>query len=250
MSIDSIISEFPAELRLRLEQDAERAKRMTSGAHLQDWLDYEVGLQGIRSEAMRLTFSNQPKGRAYNEMVGHLMKHYGFDHLDSGSITSVLWLTDPEPKYFDARRKQYLTRKEILTGILKGLTPGQRSRVTSPTSARQRVAKGIEELAAEEAKAKALAAGQEIEESDADTDGKPLSKLKQVEQSLARVLQEKYQLEEKLKRRDDGSLFDLKRDNADDIVEAIAANVSTTKAETIAKGLLARVKRKQQVPAG
>jgi hypothetical protein len=248
MSIEGIISEFPAELRLRLERDAQRAKVMLGGAHLQDWLDYEVSFWGIRTEAQRITFSNQPRGRAYNEMVGQLMKHYGFDHLDGGSVTAVLWLTDPEPKYFDINRKQYVTRKEILDGILRALKPGPRSRLASPISARQRVAKALEKLAAEEAKAKALAAGEEV--ADADTGEKPLSKLKQVEQSLARVLQEKHQLEEKLKRKDDGSLFDLKHDSAEDIVEAMLANVSPPKAAAIGKGLLDGLKRKQQKPAG
>ena len=51
----------------------------------------------------------------------------------------------------------------------------------------------------------------------------------------------------------DGSLFDLKKDNAQDIVAAIANNVLDNKAEAIAKGLLDHVKRKRkarQAPAG
>jgi hypothetical protein len=245
MSIEGIISELPAELRLRLDRDAERAKLMFAGAHLQDWLDYEVSFQGIRTEAQRITFSNQPRGRAYNEMVGQLMKHYGFDHLDGGSVTAVLWLTDQEPKYFDVARNQYVTRKEILDGILRALKPGPRSRLASPISARQRVAKGIEELAAREAKAKS--AGDEAE---ADTGEKPPSKLKQTEQKLAKVEQEKLALEEKLKRKDDGSLFDLRRDSAEDIVSVMLAHVSPPKVAAIGKGLLDGLKRKNQRPAG
>lgn len=49
---------------------------------------------------------------------------------------------------------------------------------------------------------------------------------------------------------DSGSLFDLRRDSADDIVAAIVGNVSAHKAEAIGKGLLAQVKRKRQQPAG
>jgi hypothetical protein len=48
----------------------------------------------------------------------------------------------------------------------------------------------------------------------------------------------------------DGSLFDLKLDTADDIVKTIIANCSANKAETIGKGLLAGIKRKQQRAAG
>ena len=48
----------------------------------------------------------------------------------------------------------------------------------------------------------------------------------------------------------DGSLFDIKHDSADDIVEAIGANVTPHKVEAIAKGLTELVKRKRQRPAG
>jgi hypothetical protein len=83
---------------------------------------------------------------------------------------------------------------------------------------------------------------------DADAE-KPPSKLKQVEQSLAKALQENHHLAEQLKRKDDGSLFDLKNDTIYKIDEAIVANVTPNKASAIAKGLLARLKRKP-APAG
>jgi hypothetical protein len=68
MPIEAIIAGLPAELRVRLERDSERAKHMIGGGHLQDWLDYEVGLQGICTDAMRAAYTNQPKGRGYNEV--------------------------------------------------------------------------------------------------------------------------------------------------------------------------------------
>jgi len=125
MSIEGIIAGLPTELRLRFERDAERAKRMTAGTHLQDWLDYEVSLQGIRSEAMRAAFTNQPKGRGYNEAHSQLMAHYGLDKLDKASVSAVLWLTDPKDKYGPA----LLTRKQILDGILQVMKPQERSRM-------------------------------------------------------------------------------------------------------------------------
>jgi hypothetical protein len=84
---------------------------------------------------------------------------------------------------------------------------------------------------------------------DADIE-KPLSKLKQTEHALAQALQEKHHLQEQLRRKDDGSLFDLKHDSADDIVAAIVANVSSSKAERIGRGLLAQTKRQRQLPTG
>jgi hypothetical protein len=231
MSIEGIIAGLSAELRSRLERDAERAKHMTGGGHLQEWLDYEVSLQGIRTEAMRAAFVNEPRGRGYNEAHSQLMQHYGLDQLDKTSVSAVLWLTDPKDKY----GPELFTRKQILDRILQAMKPQERSRMGSPITARQKVEKQIAEFAKSG-----------TDEAEADVGERPLSKFKQTEQMLAKVLQEKHRLEERLKH--DGSLFDLKNDKADDIVEAIVANISTPKAEAIGKGLLARIKRK--LPAG
>jgi hypothetical protein len=46
-----------------------------------------------------------------------------------------------------------------------------------------------------------------------------------------------------------GSLFDLDRDSAEDIVHAIVGNVSPNKARTIAQGVLRQLKAKEK-PAG
>jgi hypothetical protein len=240
MPIEDIIASLPAELRLRLERDAERAKHMVGGGHLQDWLDYEVSFWGIRNEAMRIAHVNRPEGRGYSEAHGQLMAHYGLNHLDGGTVSAVLWLTDPREKTKSG--EDHLTRKEVLDGILKQLTPGQRSRLASPISARQRVQKRIAELEASESATDNASDDAKIE--------KPLSKLKQTEQMLAKALQEKHQLEEQLRRKDDGSLFDLKNDTVENIVMAIASNVSPNKAESIGKRLVEHVKRKRQRPAG
>lgn len=232
MSIESIIAELPPELRARLERDAIRASHMTSGGHLQDWLDYEVSLWGIRNEAMRAAFVNEPKGRGYNEAHGQLMQHYGLDKLDGGCVSAVLWLTDPQPKIRDGER--HLTRKEILDAIVKGLTPGQRSRLASPISARQRVQKKIEELKA--------GAGDE------SSNEKPLSKLKQAERSLAEALQREHHLQERLKH--DGSLFDLKLSSAKEIAQVLVANINESKFRAIVEAAKAEYKRQKSVPAG
>jgi uncharacterized protein YjgD (DUF1641 family) len=60
-------------------------------------------------------------------------------------------------------------------------------------------------------------------------------------------------LEEKLAAADrDGSLFDLKRDTAEDIGTAIANSISETKARNIIKSITEAIaaKRRQQSPAG
>jgi hypothetical protein len=59
--------------------------------------------------------------------------------------------------------------------------------------------------------------------------------------------------EAKLARKDDGSLFDLKNDSVKEIAEAIVANISEGKAESLAKAIheaIKDLKRKRQKPAG
>ena len=57
----------------------------------------------------------------------------------------------------------------------------------------------------------------------------------------------------RLARKDDGSLFDLKNDSVREIAEAIVANISEGKAESLAKAIheaIKELKRKRQKPAG
>ena len=46
------------------------------------------------------------------------------------------------------------------------------------------------------------------------------------------------ELQHKLAKREEGSLFDLKHDSADDIATAIVGNLSAHKAKTLADGIL------------
>ena len=56
-------------------------------------------------------------------------------------------------------------------------------------------------------------------------------------------------LEEQLAAADVGSLFDLKKDNAEAIGQVIATNVSESKARNIAKAITEKLRAKQK-PAG
>ena len=82
-----------------------------------------------------------------------------------------------------------------------------------------------------------------------DNADKPPTKGEQDRMALAAAIEENERLKQQLKR-SDGSLFDLKRDTAEDIVAAMLANVSPPKVAAIGKGLLDGLKRKQQKPAG
>ena len=84
--------------RAVLEADAARWHRMGSGAHLEDWLHFQEGLAIRRRLAMRLSNSNAPKGKRYNETFAKLLAQDGFDHNDKAvkqAFTALLSLTIP-----------------------------------------------------------------------------------------------------------------------------------------------------------
>jgi hypothetical protein len=82
---------------------------------------------------------------------------------------------------------------------------------------------------------------------DTATAEKKPSQMAQLKDAVANLEDENHRLR---KRADQGSLFDLKRDTAEDIAKAIVENLlSDSKAERIARGMLALIKAKK-VPAG
>jgi hypothetical protein len=136
------------------------------------------------------------------------------------SFTAVLWLGD-EPE-----------RSQILRQLREAMTPGQRSRLNSPITARQRV------------EAILLARQHGVDEE--TVRASPVALLK--EQLTARD-REIARLKSELAKLSDGSLFDLKHDSADDIALAIVGNLSAHKAKSLADGILTRLKKSQK-PAG
>jgi hypothetical protein len=202
-----------------LSRDKERWQRMGAGGHLDDWLAYQPGLTIRRRLAMRMAFTNKPEGKGYAQAFAELMKADGLDTMDKTSISAVLWLgDDPE-------------RMKILRELREAMPPGQRSRLNSPIRARQRV----------EAILQARRSGTEE-----TVKASPVALLKHQIVEQAREIAE---LQHKLAKREEGSLFDLKHDSADDIASTIVGNLSAHKAKSLADGILARLKKSQK-PAG
>lgn len=169
-------------------------------------------------------YTNRPEGKAYNKYYNELLRDDGFDTNDkklTSTLTAVQWLQD------DA---EGLT---ILREIRETMTPGERSRLNSPISAKQRV------LAV-------LKARQGGTEETLKTSPVAVLKAKLVEQTRQIA-----HLEEQLAAAEnrDGSLFDLKRDTADAIGQVIATTVTESKAKNIAKAITEKLRNKQQ-PAG
>jgi len=218
-------TELSASEREVLEQDHSRLARLGGGAHLDEWMEFHPGLVIRRHLAMRIAFTNRPEGKGYVHALNQLYAADGFDVRDKAlmnALSDVLWLGDehnPE-------------RMIILRELRAGMTPGDRARLNSPRSARQRV----------EAVLKARARG--------DAAPERVSPLEQLKRRNAELERELAQVRAELARKDDGSLFDLKNDDDADIVTTMVANVPAHKAEAIGKGLIERAKRKAQRPAG
>jgi len=225
MTIDNIEqTELTQSERGVLAEDRVRWKRMGAGAHLDEWLAFGPGLMIRRRLAMKICHVNRPEGRCYPKQFGDLMRHDGLkweDNTVKTSMTAVLWLyDDPE-------------RMTVLREIRETMSQGERARLNSPISARQRVEKVL----------KARAGGTEETMRSA-----PMTILKrqvaEQNRTIAHLQEELAAAENR-----DGSLFDLKRDSADDIITAILGNVTEHKAKTIATGILAALKTKK-APAG
>jgi hypothetical protein len=224
MTIDDIEqTELTASERAVLEGDRDRWKRMGAGAHLDEWLTYGPGLMIRRRLAMKMCHTNRPEGRGYTAAFGRLMLHDGLNWQDNTiktSMTAVLWLHD-EPE-----------RMSVLREIRETMSPGERARLNSPISARQRVEKVI------------VARHGGTEEKMRVS---PVANLKRDKAELERKLAH---AEERLAAAEtrDGSLFDLKRDTIADIARTIVANVSEGKGKAIAERILAAYKKPK--PAG
>jgi hypothetical protein len=210
MELESIEQqELTASERAVLAEDRTRWKRMGAGSHLDEWLSFGPGLMIRRHLAMKLAHVNKPEGRGYAQYFARLMKHDGMDFDDSStktSLTAVLWLHD-QPE-----------RLAMLREIREVMTLGERSRLNSPISARQRVEKML----------KARAGGSE-------------SKMR--ESPIAKYKQKIVELERQLAQRGDGSLFDLRKDYAKDIAATIAQTIGESRWRSIRKEIDAAFKR-------
>jgi hypothetical protein len=64
---------------------------------------------------------------------------------------------------------------------------------------------------------------------------------------VAEQVREIDHLKEKSAAAKDGALFDLKRDSVETIADAIVANVTPSRAESIARGILKRIRKKARL---
>jgi hypothetical protein len=208
-------TELSPDQRAILVEDGKRWKRLAGGGHLDDWLAFGPGMRIRRNLAMRIAFTNNPEGRAYNGAMTALMERDGLHTMDKTSMTAVLWLYD-NPEHMN-----------LLNEIRDTMTAGQRSRLNSPISARQRGSPG---------------GGNEEQLRES-----PVANLKA---KLVEKEREIAHLEERLAAADkrDALLSDFKRASAADIAAVLVKSVTASKANAIIKQLQLLLKKPQ--PAG
>jgi len=205
--------------RAILAEDRERWQRMGAGAHLDDWLAYGPGLMIRRCLAMRIAHVNKPEGRRYVMTFADLMKRGGLDTMQKEAVSALLWLHE-QPD-----------RMTVLREIRDAMSVGERARLNSPISARQRVAKVLKTRHGTVEPTARTSLKQQI----ADRD----RMIAQLEARLA-VME---------KRDFDGSLFDLAKDSPENIGKTIVAHVPS-KAPKIRNAIGAALERRRQKPAG
>jgi hypothetical protein len=124
--------------------------------------------------------------------------------------------------------------RAILREIGEAMTPGERARLNSPITARQRVEKVL----------KAREGGTEEKKMRASPVTQWKDKVAALERENA-LLKSKLEAAEKR----DGSLFDLQQDTVADIASTIVRRVTESKAHRIAKAIQDELKAKK-LPAG
>jgi hypothetical protein len=222
--LDRVARELTAGERDVLADDIARWKRMGAGSHLDEWLAFGTGLMIRRRLAMRMAYTNRPEGRGYNERFSAVMTRDGFydgDPKTKTAWTAVIWLHD-KPEHL-----------QVLREIRDAMKPAERARLNSPITARQHVERVL--------KARACGIEEKIRVS-------PVAKYKRTIAEHERTIKE-LQTTLAAPQQRDGSLFDLKRDNAEDIGRVLAEHVSEQKFRNIVTAATKQYKKKHR-PAG
>jgi hypothetical protein len=187
----------------RKEKLAEEAEdRIRRGAHWTDWMYVADGFAVGRAKAMRAAGTNQPYGKAYTRAFGDWMKERPWareDRIDKGTRSNLLWAADH--------------RSEI-EGWRETLTQGERARMNHPTTLRRK-----------------FEAAHRVVDKDPNAPKKETSR-----DALVRENAELWDKNKKLEHRleaGDGSLFDLRRDSVEAIVDTIAGNVPLGRFESL-----------------
>jgi hypothetical protein len=191
----------------RKEKLAEEAEdRIRRGAHWSDWMYVADGFAVGRAKAMRAAGTNQPYGKAYTRAFGEWMKERPWareERIDKGTRSNLLWAAD--------HRSEIEAWRETLT-------QGERAKMNHPTTLKRR-----------------FEAAHRITAIDPTAPKKETSR-----EALVRENEDLWAKVKKLERQveaGDGSLFDLRRDSVEAIIDTIAGNVPLGRFESLQRAM-------------
>jgi hypothetical protein len=181
---------------------AEAAERIKTGTHWSDWMYVADGLVVGRAKAMRHAGTNQPVGAAYNRAFGAWMTERPWARdLDKATRNHCFWCADHRSEIEEWRAT---------------LAQSERNTMNHPTVMRRRY-DAAHKIAAKEAPKKETPREALVRENE-----NLWTKIKKLEHRVESG---------------DGSLFDLRRDSVEGIVDTIAGNVPLGRFESLQRAM-------------
>jgi hypothetical protein len=195
---------------------AEAFARIRAGNHWRDWTFIAAGFDVGRQRAMRAAYTNQPMGRGYNTAFAEWMQSRPWARaIDKATRNHLFWVHDHLPEIEQWRET---------------LPASQRDAWNHPTTVKRAFERAMRVQSEREAGKPVLTPTEALKQANAELQAECDRWKRQAEES--------------------GSLFDLRRDTPDDIARVVAEHIPTSRAETIARAILAEVKRRKQAHAG
>ena len=189
------------ESEARKEKLAEEAdERIKSGSHWRDWMFLADGLAAGQARAMRESGTNRPYGRDFTRRMGLWLKERPWaSRHDTGTRSNMLWCVD--------HRSEVEAWRETLP-------QNERDKINHPTTLRRK-----------------FEAAHKVTAKDPNAPKKETS-----HEATKRENEELWAKIKKLERQvesGDGSLFDLRKDSIEAIVDIIAGNVPLGRFESL-----------------
>jgi hypothetical protein len=202
----------PADSRIEAREEASFAKAaavaepLKAGKSFFDWLDLGDGLAALRDRAMRQSCSNSPFGKGYTQRYAALKAEHPWAGIfDPGTISNAIWVHE---------------NRSDVTRWRDTLSSKQRQEWITPKVVRQHYEKAHKIAEAKKDGVEALS---------------PMAKQRA---AIIELEEENTRLKREAARRQaEGSLFDLKRDSIESIVDVVAGSVALGRFESLQRAM-------------
>jgi len=219
MTTASLQQQMTDEDRALFERGASMLKRLQAGEGFDEhWVPVGQGLLAVRRTVMAALHLKKARGGYYNDAFGKMVARTPYADMHKVERSNLLYCMEHLPDILEMRA---------------GWTPTERAKINHPTSMAQRLREFLNRAPTEAPR-------------------RNYSRTADLKDKLDRAERAKLDLEERVasmeRSADSGSLFDLKRDSAEDIAGVIVGTVPS-KAQKIHEAL-GRALTRQKRPAG